>query len=99
MTDHPVDGNRRSIGIRQVRADVAALVRRAEAGEQILISVGGRPTAQLGPISPTHGHVALEDLIAQGRVRAPRRTGDFRPADPVSVWSGSRIDRLLREIR
>jgi len=32
-------------------------------------------------------------------VIAPRRTGDYRPAAAVSVWSGSRIDKLLRDIR
>lgn len=38
------------IGIRQLRADVAAGVRRAGAGEHIVISIGGRPIAQLGPL-------------------------------------------------
>jgi hypothetical protein len=45
------------------------------------------------------GQVRLPDLVARGLVVPPRRTGDYRPAEPISVWSGARIDRLLREIR
>ena len=87
------------VGIRDLRADVAALVRRAGAGEQLIISVGGRPTAHLGPIQSPDGTIRLEDLIVRGLVVAPRRTGPYTPADPVPVWQGSRIDRLLHEIR
>ena len=87
------------VGIRDLRADVAALVRRAGAGEQLIISVGGRPTAHLGPIQSPDGMVRLEDLIVRGLVVAPRRSGPYTPADPVPVWQGSRIDRMLEEIR
>lgn len=86
-------------GIRQLRADVAASVRRAGAGEHIVVTIGGRPVAQLGPLGAAEGHVRLADLVARGLVVAPRRTGEFRAPAPVSVWSGARIDRLLREIR
>jgi len=34
------------MGIRQLRADAAASVRRAASGEHIVISIGGRPIAQ-----------------------------------------------------
>ena len=86
-------------GIRQLRADVAASVRRAGAGEHIVVTIGGRPVAQLGPLGAAEGQVRLADLVARGLVVAPRRTGEFRAPAPVSVWSGTRIDRLLREIR
>lgn len=88
-----------SVGVRQLRADVAAYVRRAGSGENVVISVGGRPVAQLGPLEPTDGLVRLSDLIARGAVLAPRRRGPLHIADAIPVWSGSRLDRLLREIR
>ena len=88
-----------SVGVRQLRSDVAAYVRRAGSGEHVVISVGGRPVAQLGPLSAPEGLVRLSDLIARGAVLAPRRTGPLHLADPIPVWSGSRLDRLLREIR
>ena len=87
------------VGIRQMRADVAATVRRAGAGEHVVITIGGRPVAQLGPLGAVEGQVRLTDLVARGLVILPRRTGPYQPAEPVTVWSGARIDRLLREIR
>ena len=87
------------VGIRQMRADVAATVRRAGAGEHVVITISGRPVAQLGPLGAVEGQVRLTDLVARGLVIPPRRTGPYQPAEPVTVWSGARIDRLLREIR
>lgn len=37
---------------KELRNDVGAILRRAEAGEQITVTVSGRPVAQLGPIEP-----------------------------------------------
>jgi len=87
------------VGIRQLRADVAAAVRRAGAGEHIVVTVGGQPVAALGPLGAAEGQVRLADLVARGSVIAPRRTGPWTPPSPVPVWSGARLDRLLREIR
>lgn len=88
------------LGVRELRANLAALLRRAEAGQRIVITVGGRPVAQLGPVEPVGPpEVTLADLAAAGLVIAPRR--DDRPeADllvPVPV--GSRMDRLVAEVR
>ena len=87
------------IGIRQLRVDVAANVRRAGAGEHLVVTIAGRPVAQLGPLGAPEGQARLSDLIARGLVVAPRRAGTFRPSDPVPVRAANRIDRLLREIR
>ena len=38
------------VGIRELRADLASTVRRAAAGESIVVTVGGRPVARLGPL-------------------------------------------------
>ena len=88
-----------TIGIRDLRADMAALVRRAGSGEHVIISVAGRSVAQLGPVQTPIGQLRMDDLIAGGQVVAPRRTGTYRPPDPIPVWQGSRIDKLLHEIR
>jgi antitoxin (DNA-binding transcriptional repressor) of toxin-antitoxin stability system len=78
---------------------VAAAVRRAGAGERLIVTVDGRPVAQLGPLDAVTGQVTLDDLVARGLVTAARRTGPLVATDPVPVWSGARVDRLLREIR
>lgn len=88
------------MGVRELRAALADTLRRAEAGERVVVTVGGRPVAQVGPLGPTPGAVSLDDLVARGAlVRAPR---DDRPAEPpaiVAPWAGARLDRVLAEVR
>ncbi|MCU1600031.1 MAG: prevent-host-death family protein [Frankiales bacterium] len=38
------------VGLREVRQNASELVRRAQAGEHLTITVSGRPAASLGPI-------------------------------------------------
>lgn len=39
------------VGLREMRQNASELIRRAEAGEQLTITVAGRPAAVLGPVS------------------------------------------------
>ena len=77
------------IGIRELRSDLAALVRRAGSGQRVVVSVGGRPVAQLTP---------LDDSIDPSII-PPRRTDQPRLDDPVRIYSGVRLDRALKELR
>jgi antitoxin (DNA-binding transcriptional repressor) of toxin-antitoxin stability system len=95
------------IGIRELRADLAAHVRRAAGGETTVISIAGTPAAALTPLALTSmtrsdeplGDAHLSSLVASGALIAPRRS-DGRMADgTVSTWANVRLDRLLREIR
>ena len=85
------------IGIRELRNDVAAVVRRAAAGERIVVTVDGRPVAQLGPLEPT-GAPTLDDLIASGHVRAARREPPLAP-DAEDAPVDARTDWILDDIR
>ncbi len=87
------------IGVRELRADLAAHVRRAGAGQRVVVSVAGREVAQLGPVQSIDGQTVLADLITAGLVVAPRRTDAARPAQAIPVWSGVRLDRALKELR
>jgi prevent-host-death family protein len=40
------------VGLREMRQNASDLVRRAEAGEHVTITVAGRPAAVLGPVAP-----------------------------------------------
>lgn len=84
------------LGIRQLRADLASHVRRAQAGQRTVISVGGADVAQLAPLGGTQ---TMADLVASGQVIAPRRTSPGRPLQPIRVWTGTRLDRALRDVR
>jgi len=86
------------IGIRELRATAAAAVRRAEAGQRTVITVAGRPVAELGPLTSAASERTLVELIAQGLLIAPRRRGEPNDAT-ISVWGTLRLDRLLREVR
>jgi antitoxin (DNA-binding transcriptional repressor) of toxin-antitoxin stability system len=90
-----------AIGVRQLRSDLAAHVRRAAGGETTIISVGGHPAAALGPLAMREpsDEADLSSLVASGAVIAPRRA-DRRVAEgTVPTWANVRLDRLLREIR
>ncbi|NNE13118.1 MAG: type II toxin-antitoxin system prevent-host-death family antitoxin [Ilumatobacter sp.] len=84
-------------GVRALRADLADAVRRAAAGERTVVTSHGRPVAQLGPLDAAAPD--LDRLVAAGAVVPPRRRGAFRAPAAVTVWSGVRIDRALRELR
>ena len=40
------------VGLREMRQNASELVRRAEAGERLTVTVAGRPAAVLGPVAP-----------------------------------------------
>ena len=87
-----------AVGIRALREEAATYVRRAADGHRVVVTVSGEPVAQLGPLeAPTTR--SLDDLVAVHAVVAPRRRGPLPQGEPVSVFSGSRLDRLLNEIR
>lgn len=88
-----------TVGIREMRGALATYVRRAQAGERIVVTVDGVPVAQIAPLSPDVSDSSIDDLVARGRVIAPRRRGGFTPSDPVPVGHGSRVDRAMREVR
>lgn len=86
------------VGIRELRNNVAAVVRRAARGERIVVTVDGVATAQLGPLEP-QGGVTIDDLVAAGLVHPPGRRDHPAPADPEDVPVDTRPDRVLDELR
>ncbi len=92
------------IGVRDLRNQVAAVVRRAADGERLLVTVDGQPRAQLGPITPDGRGVTLWDLAAAGLLEPPRRPagegpGPDRPPAPVPLPADLSADRLLESSR
>lgn len=87
------------VGIREFRANLAVFLRRAQAGERVVLTVDGTPVAAVGPVATDLMRVTLEDLAARGALHPPRRRGDFVPPEPVALWSGARVDRAVNEVR
>jgi prevent-host-death family protein len=85
--------------VRELRNNVAAVLRRAAAGERIIVTLDGRPTAQLGPLEATAGDgPTLDDLIATGLAEPPTRPDRPRAPTvedvPVDVRAASIMDEL-----
>lgn len=88
-----------SVGIRELRNQVASVVRRARSGERMIITVDGVPVAQLGPLMPA-GSPTLEDLAGAGLVRLPGRVDHPpSPAAPAALPIDVRPDGVLAELR
>jgi prevent-host-death family protein len=75
------------VGLREMRQNASDLVRRAEGGERVTITVAGRPAAVLGPVAPRAwrrwgevSDVFRESVDAEWE--ADRALLDDSPADP-----------------
>lgn len=55
---------------RELRNDVSKVLRRAEAGERIVVTVDGRPVAELGPVSGRRALATLRTLRDLGAADA-----------------------------
>ena len=87
------------MGIRELRANLANAARRAEAGERVVVTIDGRPVAQLGPVEPVDRRLSIHDLAARGLITPARRSDRPEPEFVLPMWAGTRTDQLVREIR
>ncbi len=69
---------------KELRNNVGEVLRRAEAGEQIMITVAGRPVAQLGP-AVRRQWVTGSDLRAVWQTPAPRTLAEDLPRFPAAL--------------
>jgi prevent-host-death family protein len=86
------------VGARELRANLASALRQAEAGERVVVTVDGRPVAQLGPLEAL-GAPTLDELAAAGLVDPPRRRDRPEPVEPIDTAVDVRLDRILDEVR
>lgn len=84
-----------TVGIAELRQNLSKYLRRVERGERLLVTDRNKPVAELGP-PPSSSR--LDELIAEGRVRPPRRRGPLPP--PLRTPGDPRaLSRALAEIR
>lgn len=79
-----------TVGLRELRQDASDLVRRVQAGEEITITVSGRPSARLVPARPSQWRpwVDVADILhgpADPEWDQTRALLDDQPRDP---WTG-----------
>ncbi len=64
---------------RELRNDTGRVLRRAEAGETLCVTVRGRPVAQIGPLSERGRFVTRERLLASlGGALGPTEAASLR---------------------
>lgn len=89
------------VGTRELRANLATALRRAAAGERVIVTESGRPVAQLGPVDAPAG-TTMDELVARGLVVPPRRAARERASSlppAIDIHSGMRFDQIVRDLR
>lgn len=87
------------IAVRELRNQASRVVRRARAGERLIITVDGVPAAEIGPVSSAQRASSLDELIATGSVVRARIRTAAGPPRPVPAPSGRSSSSVLRELR
>lgn len=83
----------REVSIAKAKAEFAALVSRAEAGEQIVVTRNGRPVACLGPL-PAKKPLPYGDLAHLG----PLIPDDLSLPDEVLADFEESLERTARQL-
>src|SRR3954447_5891434 len=71
------------IGVRDLRNDASGVVRRARAGERLIITVDGVPAAQIGPIVDVEAATTIEQLVQAGALLPPRVRSTAVAPNPI----------------
>lgn len=87
------------VGVRELRQNASALLRRVQAGETLEVTDRGRPVARLVPVKLMG---PMDQLIAEGRATAARYSLEesLRRFPPVPRPPGTRpASEILAEMR
>ena len=87
------------IGIRDLRQQLASVVRRAKTGERVLVTIDGQAVAQLGPVTPDANGATLWDLASAGLIEPPQRHDRPAAPEPLPLPADVRAARLMEEVR
>ena len=83
------------VGIRELRQNATAVLRRVAAGEVVEVTDRGRAVAR---IVPMHEASRLEQLMAEGR--ASEATGDVLDVKPIRRIAGKPLlSQILADVR
>ncbi|HEY8740091.1 MAG TPA: type II toxin-antitoxin system prevent-host-death family antitoxin [Candidatus Dormibacteraeota bacterium] len=84
-----------TVGIRELRQNASALIRRVIAGESIEVTDRGRPVARIVPLG---GLDVLDQMVAEGRAGPPY--GDLLDLKPLPARPGKApLSKVLADMR
>lgn len=87
------------IPVRELRNQASRVVRRARAGERLIITVDGIAAAEIGPVSAASRAPSFEELIATGAIVAARIRTPPPPPEPLRAPSGMSSADALAQLR
>lgn len=79
------------VASRELRNDTAGLLRRVQAGEDITVTVNGKPVARLTPVQPSRRRWLSRDELAQ---RLGRAQADPGLRQDLATLAGETTDEL-----
>ncbi|HET8537871.1 MAG TPA: type II toxin-antitoxin system prevent-host-death family antitoxin [Solirubrobacteraceae bacterium] len=86
----------REIGVRELKQSLSETLRAVSRGEQVRVTLRGRPVADIVPTGRARGDDRLHELVAQGRVAKPARARPEQAPQLVKA-SGSASSLVLSE--
>lgn len=86
-----------SVGVGELRQNLSKYLRRVEKGERLVVTDRNKPVAELGP-PPTTGS-RIDELIAEGKVRPPRRRRPVGEPLPKALRPFGEVDTQERGMR
>jgi len=89
----------REIGVRELKATLSQTLRAVARGQQVRVTLRGRPLADIVPAGASASDDRLRQLVAQGRLVAPARAQPTRaPRLLQSKRSASGLVLAEREV-
>jgi len=84
-----------TVGIRELRQNASAVLRKVAAGETVEVTDHGHPIARIVPL---HTERTLDQLVAEGR--ATEAHGDLLALEPAAPAKGERrLSAVLEDMR
>jgi len=75
----------REIGVRELKQSLSETLRAVGRGEQVRVTLRGRPVADIVPAGAAAGDDRLRELVADGRLVPPARARPTRPPRLATV--------------
>jgi len=80
------------VPVRELRNDTAGVLRRVEAGEDVTITVHGRPVARLVATAPAQRWFSREEVIDL----IEHHAADPGLRDDLALWAGDTTDEMRK---
>jgi prevent-host-death family protein len=73
------------MGVRELKRSLSRTLRAVSRGQQVRVTVRGRPIADIVPAAAVGGDSRIRELVAEGRLVAPTRARPRKAPRPVNA--------------